>query len=205
MVGFNRRFSPLAVEMQKRLAGRGGPCIMTYRVNGGLIPKEHWIQHPEEGGGRLVGEACHFIDLMQFLTGAAPAELAAMGVEDADSRYGADDACTLIIKFSDGSVGNLVFSALGNKAVAKEQLEVLADGAIYSLDNFRSLNWCEGGKSGKTRLKTQAKGFDQEVAAFMAHLLEQGPPPIGLESLLSTTKATFAALESLFNGTVVRL
>lgn len=194
MVGFNRRFSPLAVELKRRLSGRTTPLSLQYRVNAGPLPADSWIKDPEVGGGRIVGEACHMIDLCGFLTDALPVRV------HAERLGAADDDVHLTVRFSDGSVATIAYVANGDAAYPKERLEVLGDGAVAVLDDFRTLEVSRGGRRKRSTNLLQDKGHRAEVEAFVEAARRGGPAPIPLASLVATTRATFAALASLSTG-----
>ena len=179
MVGFNRRFAPLVQRMESLLRAKPGPKALVMTVNAGAIPANHWTQDPAVGGGRLIGEGCHFIDLMRHLVGAPIRgfQVLAMGGP-------LKDTLSLQLSFEDGSLGTLHYFANGSKAFPKERLEVFAGGSVLQLDNFRRLNgygW--PGFSGE-RLWRQDKGQKACAAAFIAALREGKPSPIPLEELL---------------------
>lgn len=190
--GFNRRFSSLSVELKQFFEG-AGPLAITYRVNAGEIPKESWIQQ-DEGGGRIVGEVCHFIDTLQFLTEAEPAEVFAYR-----SAAGAD-TLSIVVKFSNGSVGNINYFATGDRAMPKERVEVFGGGSSAVLDDFRQLELWRDGKRKTSKRMSQDKGFDQELAAFVTAAREGSEMPIGWQSLVMTTLATLRIEDSLRNG-----
>jgi predicted dehydrogenase len=198
-VGFNRRFAPLSVEMKAFFAERSAPLVMHYRVNAGPIPPESWVHDPRIGGGRIVGEACHFIDLCAYLAGADPVSVFAQSV---DPRGGAraDDNVVLSIKFGDGSVATLSYVATGDASAGKERLEVLGDGAEAILEDFRRLELRRGGKVRVVRKASQDKGHDAGVAAFLTAVRDGGEPPIPVATIAAVTRATFAALDSLATG-----
>ena len=195
MVGFNRRFSSLAVELKEHF-NQAGPLAITYRINAGAIPRESWIQN-EEGGGRIVGEVCHFADFLQFLTGADPVEVFAYA---AATDGGLNDTLSLVIRFSDGSTGNINYFATGDKAFPKERIEVYGGGSVAVLDDFRVLETWRNGKRKVTKRLQQDKGFDQEIAAFIEAARKGAEMPISFRSLTLTTRVTLAIEESLRTG-----
>jgi polar amino acid transport system substrate-binding protein len=195
-VGFNRRFSAAARAARDHLGAEPGPLVMTYRVNAGHIPREHWSQDPAQGGGRIVGEVCHFIDLMQFCCGADPVEVHAVCVGGGTPDLIPQDNVILTLRFADGSVGSIAYAAHGGKSMPKEELQLLGGGRSAVIDNFGTVR-LHGGRRG-TR-KTAGKGQDEEVAAFVK-AVRTGEPAIAVTSQIATTLATFAALESLRSG-----
>lgn len=190
MVGFNRRFSPMVLRAGEVLAGRTAPLVMHYRVNAGMLPPESWLVG-EEGGGRIIGEVCHFIDTMQALTDASP--VAVHGIAAADHP----DAVAIQVSFADGSIGTVTYSALGDPAFPKEYVEVFSAGRVIIIDDFRSAVFIADGKRSRMRLRRQDKGFDEELARFLTAVRSGGDAPIPLASLIATTEATFAAVESI--------
>nr|WP_246781470.1 bi-domain-containing oxidoreductase [Rhodoblastus sphagnicola] len=182
-VGFNRRFAPLLVKAKAALEPRSGPLVMLYRVNAGEIPGDSWIQR-SEGGGRIVGEVCHFVDAMTFLCGALPIEATAVAAR------GHDDAVSIILRFADGSTGAIVYSSLGDPSLPKEMIEVFAAGRVIQLDDFRRLSVTRGGKTSVVK-SAQDKGQAALVAAFLAAARE-GAAPIPVAELEAVTAATFA-------------
>ncbi len=204
MVGFNRRFAPLALRLQAFLAGRQEPLYAHYRVNAGYLPAAHWLHDPEQGGGRLIGEGCHFVDFLSFLVGQPPVAVSALALPDA-GRY-REDNLALTFSFADGSVGTLSYLANGDKAFPKERLEVFCAGRAAALDDFRSLEMAQDGRRQglRTRLR-QDKGHRGEWEAFQAAILSGGPPPIPYAHLLGVARATFAALEALRSGEKVQI
>jgi len=198
-VGFNRRFAPFAQKLQEFLAGRGEPMVAFYRVNAGYIPLSHWVHDPEQGGGRIVGEGCHFVDFLTFLVGSPPISVAAHALPD-DGRY-REDNVVLTFSFPDGSVGTLIYVANGDKSFSKERVEVFCAGRVGVLDDFRSLELIKDGSRQKlhSRLR-QDKGHRAELAAFVETILRGGPPPIPYDHLFGVSEATIAAVRALRTG-----
>jgi predicted dehydrogenase len=197
MTGFNRRFAPHVLRMKSLLAGRSEPKSLVMTVNAGAIPPEHWTQDAAVGGGRIIGEACHFIDLMRFLTGSPIVRTTAHMLGRAPGLTIREDKATLVIEFADGSLGTLHYLANGHRSLAKERLEVFCGGAVLALDNFRVLNGY-GWPGFKTmKLWRQDKGNAAGMTAFVAALTSGGPSPIPLEEAAEVTLASFAAVEAL--------
>jgi predicted dehydrogenase len=192
MVGFNRRFSPSALQAKEHFAKRDTPLSILYRVNAGHIPKEHWTQDPAEGGGRIVGEVCHFVDLMQFLTGVAPVSVFAESVSAKSPKIVDADSVFITLRFADGSNGVIAYLSEGDKSLAKERIEIFGGGKSFVLDDFR-------------HGKIQDKGQRTQVQRICACLREGGPAPISLDELAATTRSTFRILDSLRSKCVVSL
>jgi predicted dehydrogenase/threonine dehydrogenase-like Zn-dependent dehydrogenase len=204
MVGFNRRFAPLAVRLKAFLAGRSEPLAIYYRVNAGYIPLEHWVHDPEQGGGRLLGEGCHFVDFLAFLVGAPPTAVTAQTLPDG-GRY-REDNVVMTYTFADGSLGTISYLANGDKAFPKERAEVFCGGRVAVLDDYRRLETVQNGRRKVFRSPLrQDKGHVAEWQAFAAALLAGGPPPIPYEQIFGVTRATLAALESLRSGNSLQI
>ncbi len=189
MVGFNRRFSPDAKRIKTKFKNRKTPLMMFYRVNAGRIPEDHWIQDPEVGGGRIIGEVCHFIDLMQFLTDSKPVKIYASGAQG-DKNIIKEDNINVLIDFEDGSRGNLLYTSLGSKSFPKEYLEVFCDRHVEVINNFKT------GMLGSS----QDKGHKNEFIEFANSIKQGRPSPISMESIYYTTLTTFKIKESLGTG-----
>lgn len=198
MVGFNRRFSPIAQEIKNRLKGANEPLVMNIRVNAGYIPKDHWTQIEEVGGGRIVGEMCHFIDLMQFFTDAKPVSIFADCITSENSLITVADNINVLVKFSDGSIGNLIYVANGDKSLPKEHIEVFCAGKVGIINDFRDGVFHSGNKVEK--LKLAGKGHKQEILAFIDALTSEKNSPISFESIYNTTLVTFKIQDSLKTG-----
>jgi predicted dehydrogenase/threonine dehydrogenase-like Zn-dependent dehydrogenase len=180
-VGFNRRYAPMAVRAREALRGRTGPLVVDILVNAGSIPRDHWTQRPDEGGGRIVGEAVHFIDLARFFVGAPIAELQV-------KTAGVEDIAALHLGFADGSVASIRYLANGHRGFPKERVELFADGSVVRIDNWRTMRgWGVGGLT--THLPhAQDKGHTALAAAFVAAVRDAGPPPISPEEILEVSR-----------------
>jgi predicted dehydrogenase/threonine dehydrogenase-like Zn-dependent dehydrogenase len=193
-VGFNRRFAPLAQQLFDFHKDRAEPMHVHYRVNAGYIPLNHWTQDPAVGGGRIIGEGCHFIDFITFLVGAAPVSVTAHALPD-NGKY-REDNVSMTFTFPDGSIGVVDYLANGDKSFPKERVEVFCGGKIAVLDDFRALELVENGNR-KTIKGAQDKGWKNEMIAFAKSIRDGGKPPIPYEQLIGVTKASFVAMESL--------
>lgn len=190
MIGFNRRFSPFARLLKKELGS--GKMSMLYRINAGYIPADTWGQDMKIGGGRIIGEVCHFIDLMTFMCGSLPRKVSASALPDAQ---GLNDTVNIIIDFENGSTGVVAYYANGSKALAKEYFEVYSAGTTGIIYDFKK---CEiyGKRVRKETLSSQDKGQKEMLDSFFQSLKE-GNLPINMSEIFSVTKATFAALKSI--------
>ncbi|HEV2880348.1 MAG TPA: bi-domain-containing oxidoreductase [Pyrinomonadaceae bacterium] len=201
LVGYNRRFSPHARACAESFAARREPLSILYRVNAGRIARTHWIQDPREGGGRIIGEVCHFIDLMHFLTGAVTTRVYAEAIAGRNEEAIDEDSVFITLRFSDGSNGQIAYLAEGDRALAKERIEVFGGGRTFVIEDFRSATLYEGGRERRqTKLRAQDKGQAEEVRALCAMVGADAPAPIALHDLAATTRATFRIRDSLRAG-----
>ncbi|HEX8920399.1 MAG TPA: Gfo/Idh/MocA family oxidoreductase, partial [Pyrinomonadaceae bacterium] len=200
MVGYNRRFSPLARAAREFFKGRQAPLSISYRVNAGRIPKSHWLQDPREGGGRIIGEVCHFVDLMQYLTGALVTRVYAEPVVSRNQEMVDEDNVFITLRFSDGSNGAIAYLSEGDKAMPKERVEIFSGGKSFVLDDFRSASAYRNGREEHTKPRQQDKGQANETRAVCEVVLTGALAPISLDDLASTTRATFRIRESLRTG-----
>lgn len=197
MVGFNRRFSPHARQARVLLEGVREPMAMVMTVNAGAIPPEHWTQDPLVGGGRIIGEACHFIDLMRYLTGSPITSFEAVSIGKAAGVSTTDDKATIILRFADGSIGTIVYLANGHKSFPKERLEVFAGGRILQFDNFRKLEGYGWTSFSKSKLWKQDKGQVACAAAFVSAVRTGGPAPIPFDEVLEVSRVAVVVAEAL--------
>jgi predicted dehydrogenase/threonine dehydrogenase-like Zn-dependent dehydrogenase len=200
MVGFNRRFAPLAKQMKAELGS--GPLAMTYRVNAGAIPAASWIQDPKVGGGRIVGEVCHFIDFLTFLNGSLPVSLHATAMNASPNLF---DTVTISLDFENGSIGSIAYFANGDKGLGKERVEVFGHGAVAILDDFKTLTIHGNGKKKEKKLLVQDKGQKDGVVQFIETLRRGHAPLISFSEIHAVTLATFRVLESIRSGQACRL
>jgi polar amino acid transport system substrate-binding protein len=200
MVGFNRRFSPAALHAKDFFSERQTPLSILYRVNAGRIAKDSWIQDPTEGGGRIVGEVCHFIDLMQYLTGSLTTRVFAESVASRDSRVTDDDSIFITLRFADGSNGTIAYLAEGDKALEKERVEIFGGGRSCVIDDFLRVSMFAGGRETSKKSIGQDKGQADEIRAVCEFVKNGGGAPISLDDLVATTRATFRILDSLRTG-----
>ncbi|MBX3340785.1 MAG: bi-domain-containing oxidoreductase [Nitrospira sp.] len=199
MVGFNRRFSPHAEKAREFFAHRENPLVMWYRINAGKIPAEHWIQDPSVGGGRLIGEACHFVDYMQSVCGARPNSVFARRIGRQSSGI-TDDQCIITLTFEDGSIGSIIYTAGGNSGLAKERFEAHADGKSLTMDDFEETHLYSGSHREVFKTSKRDKGFKTEIAHFV-QTVEQGIPCVmSFGEIAAVTRACLLAVRSLQSG-----
>ncbi|GAP15239.1 predicted dehydrogenase [Longilinea arvoryzae] len=199
MVGFNRRFAPFSREVQRFFNGRSEPMAIHYRVNAGFLPVSHWTQDPQQGGGRIIGEGCHFIDYLTWLVGQPPVSVQAIGLPDG-GRYHEDNV-QLTFTFGDGSLGTLTYLANGDKAFPKERVEIFSGGRVAVLDDFRALELVRNGhRTGMQSRLSQDKGHRAGWEAFLDAVRGAKAPPIPYTELIAVTRASIAAVEALRSG-----
>jgi len=202
LVGFNRRFSPFAQSLKSQISNLPEPKHLHYRVNAGFIPANHWTQDEAIGGGRIIGEACHFIDLITYLVGALPVKVSAHALPN-NGKY-KEDNVSMTFTFADGSIGVVDYLANGDKSMPKERLEVFCGGMVAVLDDYVSLTTVKDGRKKEERI-AQDKGWRAEMAAFADSVKAGKEPPIPYEQILAVTKSTFAAVESIRSGNPVEI
>lgn len=202
MVGFNRRFSPHTYRIREILADRSEPISMHFSCNAGIIPPDSWHQSIEEGGGRIIGEACHFVDLLSHIAGSPVVSVAAMRMGTGVAVR--DDKMSIVLSFKDGSVGTVNYFGNGCKAYPKEILEIYSEGRVIRMENFRRTKvfGCRGFKPLKTKLD---KGHLAGFSAFVERVVLGGEQIMELSGLVNVTLATFAAMTSAREGRVVNL
>jgi predicted dehydrogenase len=197
MVGFNRRFAPQVVKMKALLAPIEAPKHIILTVNAGDIPADHWTQDPAVGGRRIIGEACHFIDLARHLAGHPITVKHAVALGADSSSPVSDDKVSLILQFADGSVATILYLANGHKGFPKERIEVFAAGRVLQLDNFLKLRgWGWPGFS-RMNLWRQDKGTDAFVAAFLASVTGKDAAPVSRAEIIETSDVTIKLAEAV--------
>jgi predicted dehydrogenase len=200
MVGYNRRFSPLVRKIKDKVGA--GPMAMIYRVNAGAIPRDSWIQDPEMGGGRIIGEICHFVDTLNYLTGSIPESLYAASMPD---PHNLNDTFQVSLKYADGSLGTIAYLANGDRSLPKERLEVFAHGITVVLDDFKVLTIHSNGKKNKKSLFSQNKGQKNEVGSFLESIRKGGSPPIPFEEIYYASLVPFKIIDSIRRSESVSL
>jgi predicted dehydrogenase/threonine dehydrogenase-like Zn-dependent dehydrogenase len=198
MVGFNRRFAPMALRMRRFVEEVKEPFAAHYRVNAGYIPGDHWVNDPEQGGGRVIGEVCHFVDFLCFLAGECPVEVQAQPVGN-PGQYSMDNIVATL-KFANGTLGTISYLANGDKSASKERVEVFGGGSVAILEDFRRLELVRNGRKQITRAHwTQDKGHKAEMQAFVSMLLGK-TAPIPFEEFVGSTLATLRLHNSCQTG-----
>lgn len=198
MVGFNRRFSPFAVRA-KELMGEVGAVTANCRVNAGFVPKSHWTLN-QEGGGRVIGEACHFIDSLQYAASSVPVRVFAETISSDNDQVTNEDNIAITLKMKNGSVATLLYTSVGHKGVPRERLEVFGNNQSYVIDNFTELTFIRDGKREHKKQFNIDRGHQNEFNLFFDALKQGKPVPVDFSEYLYTTLATFAIMESLKTG-----
>jgi len=197
MVGFNRRFAPHIVKMKSLLESKREPKVVVITVNAGAIPVEHWVQDSEVGGGRIIGEGCHFIDLMRFLVGYSITGHQTMMMGDAPGVEIRDDKVSISLSFTDGSFGTIHYLANGGKAFPKERIEVFCGNAVLQMDNYRVLTGFGWPSFKKMKLMKQDKGQAACAKAFVDSIKSGKPSPIPYEEVMESSRVSIEVAESL--------
>ena len=197
LVGFNRRFSPAAQLLKKHFQDRTTPLVMTYRVNAGSIPADHWIHDPEEGGGRIIGEVCHFVDLLSFFADSEVSSVSAIAVDDFRKTPLTNDNLIVSLKFKDGSVGSIIYTSSGDTSYSKERIEIFGKSSVGVIDNFQRTVVISNGKELRFKHSGSGKGHKEELQTFIGAIKHNKPMPISPKEMINTTQATFKIIESL--------
>ncbi len=203
MVGFNRRFSESFVAVAEHFRPVAEPLFVSYRVNAGAIPPEHWVQRPDQGG-RIIGEVCHFVDTISYLTGSVPVRVSASAIRSQNRQVKNADTVAITVDYADGSIGMIQYVAVGAKRQPKEYCEVFGGGRSATMDDFRSVVLYDGTRRNLKKFDG-TKGHREEVIATIEAMRNGTPMPISFESLVATTAVTFAALTSLERGEAISL
>jgi len=198
MVGFNRRFSPFAVRA-KELMGEVGAVTVNCRVNAGFVPKSHWVLN-KEGGGRVIGEVCHFIDSIQYATSSVPVRVFAETISSSNDQVANEDNIAITVKMKNGSNATILYTSVGHKGIPRERIEVFGNNQSYVIDNFTSLVFIRDGKREKKWSFNIDRGHQNEFNVFFDCIKSGKPIPVDFSEYVYTTMATFAIMESLKSG-----
>jgi predicted dehydrogenase/threonine dehydrogenase-like Zn-dependent dehydrogenase len=205
MVGFNRRFSPMAQEVKGFLSGRTSPLVMSYRVNAGYIPDDSWVHDPEVGGGRIHGEVCHFINFMLYIADSEPIRVSTTAISGSMGKYRPDDNLSITLTCKDGSVGTIIYTAKGSKSFSRERFEVFCEDSVAVIDDFRRGQLIRGGRTRKINKFAMDMGYLKEMEFFFRQAAVSVQDPKLFQEMTATTRATLAAVESLRCGKPVGL
>jgi polar amino acid transport system substrate-binding protein len=196
MVGYNRRFSPSLKKIKEEI--NNDIVLANYCVNAGYIPNDSWIQDPEKGGGRILGEVCHFVDALQFITGSHPIQVYATAIQGNGELRQGNDVLTISLHFRNGSLGIITYAGYGDPSMPKERLEISSINRNWVLDDYKKITTYSGGKS--KSITISGKGHAEEVREFQRSIASGAPMPIEYDSILYTSVTTFRILDSIFTG-----
>ncbi len=200
MVGYNRRFAPLSRQLKSFFRDSGEPLVVNYRINAGYIPKSHWTQDPVEGGGRILGEVCHFVDFIAYLTDSRIEKVYAESISAGNSAVVNNDNLNITLKLTNGSLGIITYIANGDSALPKERIEVTSAKRAGIIDNFQLAYFYKNGKGTKAGTGKVDKGIKDEIAAFMRAVNVEHRPLIPFDDLVNTSLATLKVITSLSVG-----
>ncbi|MFQ6099479.1 MAG: Gfo/Idh/MocA family protein, partial [Armatimonadota bacterium] len=199
MVGFNRRFAPMLSDMKEAIGNADGDLVILCRVNAGVIPQGHWVRDEEAGGGRIIGEVCHFVDLVQYLAGAH-----VMQVYARRTPREPDNVCVTLAMAS-GAVATIIYTASGNKAFPRERVEAFTGRTACAIDDFRRATFAAGGRRWGRRSFVADRGHRRELETFVECVRNGLAFPVAFRDYVNTTRATFAIEQSLREGRPVRV
>jgi predicted dehydrogenase len=198
-VGFNRRWAPLARAVMEGMRGRAGPVSIAITVNAGALPPDHWTRDPAIGGGRIVGEACHFIDLARFLAGCAIRAISVATARDAGGSV-IEDIASITLEFADGSLAQIHYFANGSRRFPKERVECAWDGRIACIENWNRARGYGWSAPRTSPFATQDKGHRAEIEAFASAVRKGGPPPVPLAEVIEVSRWSIIAGELARRG-----
>jgi predicted dehydrogenase/threonine dehydrogenase-like Zn-dependent dehydrogenase len=205
MVGFNRRFAPLAQQVKAFLSGRTTPLVMTYRINAGYIADDSWVHDPEVGGGRLSGEVCHFLDFLVFMAESEPAQVSAKAIAGSLGRYRPDDNLAITLTCKDGSLGTIIYTAKGSKAFSRERFEVFCEDSVAVIEDFRRGQLVRAGRTRRLKKLSSDLGYQAELAFFSRQGPGCGHFQQQFNRYVASTRLTLKAAEALRTGDTVTL
>jgi predicted dehydrogenase/threonine dehydrogenase-like Zn-dependent dehydrogenase len=205
MVGFNRRFAPLAQKVKAMVAGRTTSLVMTYRVNAGYIPGDHWVHDPEVGGGRLLGEVCHFIDFLHYMSDSEAITVSVTNISGALGKYRQDDNLNITLTFRDGSVGTILYTAKGPKAYSRERFEVFCEDSAAVIEDFRLGQVVQAARTRKISKFSMDMGYQAELAFFCQAAGESSQYGELFKSFAASSRATLKAAEAMRTGQIMAI
>jgi len=201
MLGFNRRFAPMVKLAKEFITEQPEPLAIIYRVNAGYLPIDHWTQDPMQGGGRIIGEVCHFIDLLQFFSDSKVTQVYARALPN-QGKY-LNDNVAITLSLENGSIGSVLYTANGNKSLSKENIEIFGGGKVAIIDDYKSIKFIENGKIIKSNKGSKDKGHKSEMNAWIDSIRFGQSEPVPFNEAVIATKATFAVIKSLSKNCVV--
>lgn len=205
MVGYNRRFSSLSIKAKGEWKNRIDPMVITYRINAGFVPSEHWVHSPEEGGSRIIGEICHFVDLIQYIITSNPKEVFAYRISGNNKTCINNDNVCINLKFDDGSIASIIYTGSGDKAFSRERVEMFCEGRSVVLDDFRRLNIFRNGHKKRIKLPNQDMGYNAELRHFINIIKGNEKPKLTPEEIFLSTLTVFKINESLQRNTPIQI
>jgi predicted dehydrogenase/threonine dehydrogenase-like Zn-dependent dehydrogenase len=206
MVGFNRRFSPFTKYVKELFGPINEPVVINCRVNAGYISKDSWVHDPKQGGGRIIGEVCHFVDLIQYLSDSLPKSVYAECISGSNEAMPDEDNVAITIKLRNGSVGSIIYVASGDKSYPREKVEVFGKGSVALINNFKSMSFIKDGKTKKKRSYLSIdRGHNDEMSALFRSIKDGKDFPVDFEEYVYTTLATFKIVESISEGKPMRV
>ncbi len=205
MVGYNRRFSKHSEKVKQFLGSKINPSVINYRVNAGFVPPDHWVHSEEEGGSRIVGEICHFIDMLIYLTNSYPVKVFAERVRGDNRSVLNSDNISITLSFNDGSIGSIIYSASGDKAFSRELVEVFCDGKTAVIQDYRKSETFFNGRRKKFKTMNQDMGYGEELRHFVALIKGKENPRLRYEEIYYSTLTIFKIIESLQKGLPINI
>jgi predicted dehydrogenase len=200
MVGYNRRFSPHASRARDEIKKRKEPVVIHYRINAGFVAHDHWVHSEEEGGSRIVGEVCHFVDMLQYLTGSNPVRVYAERVSGDNRAIVNSDNLAVTVKFQDGSIGSIVYAGSGDKSFSREQIEIFSEGKTVIIRDFKETQFYYSGKKKSFKTINQEMGYKEELQHFFDIISGKLSPGITPGEMFYSTQAVFSIVTSLSTG-----
>jgi len=200
MVGYNRRFSSHSQKTLEAIKDRSDPLLINYRINAGFVPSDHWVHSEEEGGSRIVGEVCHFVDLLQFLINSEPVKIYAERVSGNNKSIINSDNVIIVIKFKDGSVGNIFYTASGDKAFSREQIEIFSEGKTIVIKDYKQTKIYFNGKKCSFKTINQDMGYKNELKHFINCIRGAEKPKLVYQEIYLSTLSILKINESLGKG-----
>ena len=187
MVGFNRRFSPAAIKIKEMIQNRRNPVMMNYVMNAGYIPPEHWVNDIKVGGGRIIGEACHIVDLFRYFAGSNVKNVIINSIDEKSKEAPSTANANITIKYEDGSIGNITYTSMGDKSYSKEKCFVFSEQSVIEIDDYKSMTVCSDNKCKKIKFNGMQKGFREEYEALADAMVEGKDSPIPIDEILETS------------------
>jgi predicted dehydrogenase/threonine dehydrogenase-like Zn-dependent dehydrogenase len=202
MIGFNRRFAPTTQKCIDFIGQNRNSCVINIRCNAGYIPPDSWVHKKEEGGGRIIGEVCHFVDLVQAITNSFPKRVFAVATPDPKAL---NDNLTISLEMENGSVASIVYVSCGDKSFSRERVEVFSGGSVCIIDNFKNITFVSSGKKKIEKSLEVDRGHINELKLTIDAIRNGKPSPIEFKSIIATTITTFAIEKSIIIGQPIKI